>query len=273
VQPGLGELQHLLYRLITATSGVEEGLAAETNLPPQGITALVRGDARVSAIDRVGIYATMYFYRLLDAIKEDFPATLRVVGEANFHNLIAGYLIEYPPSDPSITEASRHLAEFARNSSVLEKWPFIADLVRLERAILEVFLGPDARPLAAEAMRVIPAAQWPSLRITVHPALELINSEWRVDEILRATESGHLLPEPRHERRTILVWRNDYSVNYRPLDDLERSALSMIRIGYPLGAVCEAVAIHGGDSATPAEMSRMLMRWLTDGLLVRAGQR
>jgi hypothetical protein len=273
MQPGLGELQHLLFRLITATSGVEEGLAAEKSLPPEGIAAFVCGDARVSAIDRVGIYANMYFFRLLDAIKEDFPATLRIIGEANFHNLITSYLTEHPPGDPSITEASRYLAEFAWTSSTLEKWPFIADLIRLERAILEVFLGPDARPLSVEAMKGIPAAQWPSVRITAHPALQMINSEWWVNEILRVVESERPLPEPKHERQTILVWRNNYSVNYRPLDDLEQSALSMIRSGYPFGAMCEAVALRGGDSATPAEMSRMLMRWLTDGLLVRAGQK
>jgi hypothetical protein len=273
MQPGLGDLQGLLYRLITATSGVEEGLANEKKLPPAGIAAFVRSDARLSAIDRVEIYANMYFYRLLDAIKEDFPATLRVVGDANFHNLITGYLAEYPPGDSSITEASRYLAEFAWTSSAPEKWPFIADLIRLERAILEVFLGPDGRPLSVESMKGIPAAQWPSIRITVHPALQVINSEWRVDEILRAVESEQPLPEPKQERREILVWRNNYSVNYRPLDDLERSALSMIRFGYPFGAMCEAVATHGADSATPAEMSRMLMRWLTEGLLVRAGQK
>ena len=270
MQPRLGELQQLLYRLITATSGVEEGLAAETNLPPQGISVLVRGDARASAIDRVEIYANMYFYRLLDAIKEDFPATLALLGEVHFHNLITGYLTESPPTDPSITEASRHLAEFARNSSALDKWPFIADLIRLERAMVEVFLGPDARPLSVDAMKGIPAAQWPSLRITVHPALQVINSDWRVDEILRAVESEQPLREPKHERRAILVWRNNHSVNYRPLDAHERRALNMIRFGYPFGAMCEAIAIHGDDSVTPAEISRMFLRWLTEGLLVRA---
>jgi hypothetical protein len=35
----------------------------------------------------------MYFYRLLDAIKEDFPATLKILGDFEFHNLITGYLI------------------------------------------------------------------------------------------------------------------------------------------------------------------------------------
>jgi hypothetical protein len=273
MQAGLGELQHLLHRLIIATSGVEEGLAAEKNLPPAGIAAFVRGDTRLSAIDRVEIYANMYFYRLLDAIKEDFPATVRVIGDANFHNLITGYLAEFPPGDASITEASGNLAKFARHSFALEKWPFVVDLIRLERAILEVFLGPDAKPLAVEAMKGIPAAQWPSIRISVHSALQVINSEWRVDEILRSVENEQPLPEPKHERQAILVWRNNYSVNYRPLDDVERSALSMIRSGYPFGAMCEAVALRGGDFATPAEMSRMLMRWLTDGLFVRKGQK
>ena len=75
MQPRLGDLQSLLYRLITAPSGVEEGLAAEKTLPPEGLSATVRGNSRMSAVDRVEIYANMYFYRLLEVIKEDFPAT------------------------------------------------------------------------------------------------------------------------------------------------------------------------------------------------------
>jgi len=77
----LKQLQSILYRLITAASGVAEGLAAEKRLvaeggmPAGGLDALVLGDDRLSAEDRVDIYANMYFYRLLDVLKEDFPAT------------------------------------------------------------------------------------------------------------------------------------------------------------------------------------------------------
>jgi hypothetical protein len=268
MQPGLGELQKLLYRLITATSGVEEGLAAEKNLP-EGISALVRGDARASAVERVEIYANMYFYRLLDAIKEDFPATFKVLGEPNFHNLITGYLAEYPPGDPSINEASRHLAEFAIKAPSFGRWPFLADLIRLERALIEVFLGPDAEPLTVEAMSAVPAAQWQSLRFAVQPGLQLLCSEWRVDELIRAVESEQPVSEPRNEPGATMVWRNHYAVDYRALDDLERSALGMIRDGYRFGAVCEAIATQSGDCATTAAMSRMLLRWLVDGVLVR----
>lgn len=57
MQPRLVEVQRLLYRLITSPNGVEEGLAVENDLPKNGIGALITGDHRMNAVDRVGIYA------------------------------------------------------------------------------------------------------------------------------------------------------------------------------------------------------------------------
>ena len=76
---------------------------------------MIRRDARV---ERLEIYANAYFYRILDCLKEDFPATLATLGADNFHNLVTGYLIEYPPTEPSISYAGRHLAEFLRHPSM-----------------------------------------------------------------------------------------------------------------------------------------------------------
>src|SRR5580700_12173890 len=111
----LKELQCLLYRLITAPSGVAEGLAAEHDLGAGGLDAIVLGDDRLSAEARVDIYANMYFYRIRDALKEDFPATLAVLGDDNFHNLVTGYLIEYPPTEPSLYYCGQHLAAYLRD--------------------------------------------------------------------------------------------------------------------------------------------------------------
>lgn len=69
MQPRLAEVQQLLCRLITSPNGVEEGLAAEHGLPKDGIGRLITGDYRLSASERIGIYADMYFYRLLDSLR------------------------------------------------------------------------------------------------------------------------------------------------------------------------------------------------------------
>jgi hypothetical protein len=268
MRPTLGDVQCLLYHLVTAPNGVEEGLAAESNLPPEGIGALIRGDARVSAIGRVEIYANMYFYRLLEAIREDFSATAVVLGDANFHNLITGYLVEHPPSQPSITEASRHLAEFASNSPTLTKWPFLIDLIRLERALVDVFLAPDADPLTFDQLRAIPPHRWFSLEISAHPAVQVLECDWRVDTILRAVEN-HQTPEPAlQERASILISRTNCEVNYRALDAFERRALEVISRGASFGAFCEAIATENCRSASPASLNQMFSRWLADGVLV-----
>jgi len=245
------------------------GVAAEKRLPSSGISAMIREDSRLSAIERVGIYADMYFYSLLDAIREDFPATFRVIGAVNFHNLVTGYLVEYPPARPSITEASRHLAEFAGNSQWLGNWPFVTDLIRLERALIEVFLGPDAEPLGLDELHRTPPQEWSSLRIGAHPAIQLLDCGWRVDESLRALDQERL-SAPRREPRSILVFRKNCDVNYRALDDIEGKALGMVRHGDDLKAVCEEVATETSESATPGLMNRMLSRWLADGVIVRA---
>ena len=93
---GLRQLQALLYRLIVAPNGVAEALADDRD--PIDLDEVIVGDARITAAERIGIYADAYFFRLLDALKEDYPATLALLSGDEFHNLISGYLLAYPPT-------------------------------------------------------------------------------------------------------------------------------------------------------------------------------
>ncbi|MGZ3621094.1 MAG: HvfC/BufC family peptide modification chaperone, partial [Candidatus Binataceae bacterium] len=191
--PGLENLQALLYRLITAPEGVAAGLAAERAPGPttrDDLDQLIEGDDRLSAAERLEIYANAYFYRILDCLKEDFPATLATLGADNFHNLVTGYLIEYPPTEPSIAYAGRYMSEFLRHHPLSERWPFIAELARLERALTEVFHAAEAEPLSAEAMRSVAPEDWPAIMMRTHPALAIVDCEWRVDELLRRIEAS-----------------------------------------------------------------------------------
>ena len=182
----LKNLQSLLYRLITAPSGVAEGLAAERELGAGGLDAIVLGDDRLSAEARVDIYANMYFYRILDALKEDFPATLAVLGADNFHNLVTGYLLEYPPTEASISNCGSHLANYLRDHPMREGAPFVADLAKLERAIVEVFQASDAPALNRDSLRAIAPDEWPAMKLRIHPSAQILALDWRVSELLRA---------------------------------------------------------------------------------------
>jgi hypothetical protein len=148
----LREVQTSLYRLITIPEGATR-LGNERDPAPDEAVVLVRGDQRLSAIERVNIYANAYFYRLLDCLREEFPATFAVVGDDNFTALVRDYLLACPPTEPSIFYASRHLSGFLDDHPLNQRWPFITELARLERTIVDVFHAADASALSDEPMR------------------------------------------------------------------------------------------------------------------------
>ena len=265
----LKELQSLLYRLITAPSGVAEGLDAERRMPAGGLDALVRGDDRLSAEDRVDIYANMYFYRLLDVLREDFPATLKVLGDDNFHNLATGYLLEYPPTEPSISHCGRHLAGYLRDHPMRDDAPFVADLAKLERAVAEVFHSLDAPALEPEALRAIAPADWPAMRLTIHPSAQILVLDWRVSGLLRAVEEGRPWTPAERGAVRVLAWRRDARVFYRDLERLEADALGVVMRGASFAMICEAVAAGAGSRDPVAAMNGLLARWISDGLIAR----
>jgi hypothetical protein len=264
----LARLQSLLYRLITAPSGVEEGLSAEKALGVEGLEAIIRGDERLSASERVGIYADAYFYRLLEVFKEDYPATLAVLGDTNFHNLITGYLIEYPPTEPSIAHASRYLPDFMRGHPLPENFPFIADLATLERALVEIFHAADATPLTATNLSIIPPEQWPTLVMRRHPASRVSQLGWRVEHIQRAVERQESWHAPAAAVVHILISRRDGKVFYRELQAGECPALQLMEKGASFAAICEAVAGDTGERDAAARISGLLGRWLSEEILI-----
>jgi hypothetical protein len=266
----LKQLESILYRLITAVSGVAEGLAAERRMPAGGLDAIVRGDERLSAEARVDIYANMYFYRLLDVLKEDFPATLSVLGDDNFHNLATGYLLEYPPTEPSVFFCGRHLAAYLRDHLPSKDAQYLADLAALERAVVEVFHGPDAPVLESEQMRAIAPEKWPALELRTHPAVQVLKLKYRVAALLQAVEEHREWKPADAGGVEVIVWRRNSRVFYRELEEAEVRAIAALCKGVTFAKICDIVAADCDTTRNPVEeLNRLLARWLDDGVVTR----
>jgi hypothetical protein len=268
----LKDLQNLLYRLITAPSGVAEGLGAEHALPAGGLGALVDGDERLSAEARVDVYADMYFYRLLEVLKEDYPATLAVLGEANFHNLITAYLIEHRPSEPSVRGAGKFLANFLRGHPLRAEAPFVADLAMLERAITDVFCAADAYLLEAAEMNALQPELWGAVKMRRIPASAVLRAQWRVAEVVRAVEEKRGWKSPGRERNRILVSRRNSRVFFREIGSNEAAALAILGRTTKFAKVCEVLARGLSPDQAPQAIRETLARWLAEGLITRAAR-
>lgn len=266
----LNELQNVVYQRITNLDTTKESLGAE-RLPASAVfDALVHGDERLSAAERIGIYADAYFYRLLECLGEDFPATQAVLGTDNFAALVKGYVLEHPPTEPSILYAGLYLADFLSGHPFTGRWPFIADLARLERAVLDVFHATNAPALSLDTLHAVPSEEWPALKLRTHPAVEIVHSQWGIAEVLHTVEQGRGWTDPEHEETSVLVWRQNALVSYRKLQPVEREALVVVSRGASFAAVCEAVEAGIEEPNRVALIGRLMARWLADGIIVAA---
>lgn len=273
--PTLAETQALLWTLITAPENVHRTLQerSDVDLP-------IMGDERLSPVDRLNIYANMYFFRILDSLKEDFPSLVRILGDEGFHNLITEYLQAHPPSHYSLRYAGEHLANFVIARSAANVDGKLADLARFEWALLTAFDAADASSVLAEDLQEIPPEEWGNLRFSLHPSCQLLTMNFDVlavyDHLLEAP-----LPDlPARKESYIRVWRQGLQVMQMAMTADEFQMLTLIAEGKTLAEVLslrgrEAPVQNGrsgllrsarnGNVAT--QFTHFLQTWLSHGLL------
>lgn len=120
--PSLAETQARFHRLVTAPETVAKTLAS-AGLAARDIDAWVQGDANLTATDRLDIYANMYFFRLLDVLRTDYPRLLANVGDDTFHDLVTDYLALHPPTRPSVRVRSSSVRSASQGRWVARACP------------------------------------------------------------------------------------------------------------------------------------------------------
>ena len=149
----LSRTESLFWDLITAPEGVLPGLEAlvrDGRATPAALDEMIAGDERLPASERLDIYANMYFFRLLDCLREDFPRLAAALGEDRFHNLATDYLLAHPSEHPSLRYLGRRLPEFLAGHALAMDSACLADLARLEWTRADLFDAADARTLTRD---------------------------------------------------------------------------------------------------------------------------
>ena len=237
----------------------------------------MRSDEKLSAAERLEVYANAYFYRIRDCLEEDFPALRSALSEALFHDLVTAYLIAHAPRDPSLRVVGDRLAGFLRDARAAEPFrrrlPWAADLAHFEWTLLDVFVAADADTVSRAALAEVEPERWEELRFDFHPATALLELEWPVHVARRAWDgdSAPLSDSLTRAPTRLCVWRREERVHFRPLDDEEAVALAAARRQEPFGALCEALAEAVGESEAPALAATLLGRWIDDGLISEIG--
>ena len=269
--PHLRETQSLFWQLISAPDGVADAVASlpdrERTLP-QGLDGVIRGDDRLDAVERLGVYAGMYAIRLFDCLAEDFPALHAAIGHEEFHGVARDYLIAYPSEHPSLRQLGRRLSSFLETHALDDERPWLADLARFEWALLEAFDAPDADPMAADVLRSLSGDDWAGLRLTLSPSLRTLRACAPVEQLWSAASEERELPTLPAEPTILRIWREDLRVFHRTIDEVELAALEAVLAGATFADVCERVAREVGEEEAAGRAVALLQRWFGDSLVV-----
>src|SRR5271168_4888373 len=144
----------------------------------------VKPNSLLTSSERLEIYNRQYWFRVMGAVSEDFPALNAVVGSERFDALVLAYLRE----NPSTSFSLRNLG--ARLPAWLASYPKLAglqhslavDVARLEWAYIEAFDGASLPPLGWQDF----AGLGKDSLLRLQPHLQLLDLQYPVDEVVQA---------------------------------------------------------------------------------------
>jgi len=272
----LADVEAQLYDLITAPEGVGKRLT-ELGRAPGDLETIVRSSGQLSAVERVDVYANMYFFRILEVLGDEHAKIVTLMGGDAFHNLVTDYLLACRPAHPSLREVGARLPAYLATHPLAEGRPWLSELARLERARIELFDGPDAEALTLDAVRSLPPEALPELALRAIPCHAVLHTEYAIAPLWRALEGrspgspgvGHAQVDRLAE--TILIWRQELTVFHRVADPDERLYLPLLQRGATFADLCDQVLARASDAEAAAGRAfELLARWLADGVLAAA---
>jgi hypothetical protein len=213
---------------------------------------IIKPNDRLTSFERLEIYNRQYWFRILDALSDDFPGLRAVLGDRRFDKLARHYLTECPSRSFTMRDLGSQLESWLRKHSEYApgRAQLALDMVRLEWAEIEVFDAAALPPLTAEALAGVDAAK---LRLRLQPYIRLLDLHYPVDDLLLAVKQDAPVDiasnavEERHKRKKVsavarlkpasiflAVHRIDNTVYFRRLEREEFLILDNLRRGRTL---------------------------------------
>lgn len=229
------------------------------------------GDVRVSAEERLGIYADAYRLRLLEALSTDYPGLHTVAGDDEFDALGRAYIDACPSHHFSLRWFGDRLSEFLRTTEPYSRYPVFAEMAAFEWAMSDAFDSPDSATTRIADMAAIPATDWPGLTFTPHASLRRLDLRWNVPAIRKAHDSEQEPPALAENEFPVawIVWRQELATYYRSLEVDEAWALDALRRGENFAALCEGLTEWIDAQHVAVHVAGLLKRWISDGLITR----
>ena len=223
---------------------------------------------RLTPADRVHIYTGMYFMRLFEVMTDDFPTTRHLLGEAEWNEVVRGYLTQYPSRSWTLDLLGDRFAGYLAARTDLPRAALLADIARIEFALSEVFSAPDGPVLTPDEFAAVPPEQWATAQLTPQSAFQLLQFDHPVAPILNAVRNDEPLPSLEPTPAWAVIYRKEFRAWRRNLTEPMFVALSALAGGASIPETLEAVTAvwPGSDEELEQAVFSWFQEWVAEGL-------
>ena len=222
----------------------------------------LRGDAQFA------VYRQAYRARLRAALRDNYEVLSQVMGDDAFDALAEAYITAHPSGHYSLRWFGHQLADFMVAHEALVQHPAMVDLARLEWALRQAFDAANATPMAAAELAALPVQDWPDLRLTLHPSVQMLPLQWAVSPVWHALKSGQEdMPAPAALAHHVLVWREGLQTRWQSLNADQTVFVQGLQAGHSFGEICAALAQQQGDDMAAAAAVTVLRELLGNGVI------
>lgn len=209
----------------------------------QFATAIGRWDTPVRE-PRFTIYRNNVTAALTAALRVRFPVVAQLVGDPFFTALGQAFASHHRPATPVLIDYGVELPGFIEGFEPARVVPYLAGVARLENGWWRAYHAAEAAPLTAAQLASIPAGQWETARLTLHPSVCVMVSPFAIGSIWQAHNSGRALAHVNiRTAESLVVARPQADVDVRVITPQFHSLLASLLAGATLaGAVQQAVA-------------------------------
>ena len=272
--PRLETIERWMQAVVMHPEGAEAAVQSKParRLLPQAATNLesvVLPSKSLSSIERLGIYAHMYYARLLEILVAEYPTTQLVLGEKAFERAGRRFLERNPSKHRTLSHLSERFPEFlSRHLPPGNRSRFAVDVARIERAMEDVFDAARAEPLTADEFASISADQWHRVRLRVIPALRLLKLRFPANDYMNMARRRGRPRLPRARETFVIVYRRDFQVFRRDQEAGQFKLLAALASGRTLEqAVRSSVSGRGGDAdRLAATLGAWFREWAAAGI-------
>jgi hypothetical protein len=232
----------------------QSAFAAALLDPARPVPSGLIGPDREPSAKRFSVYRNNVVVGLIDALRANFAAASRIVGDEFFRAMARAYVARNPPVSPILLDYGADFPDFIAAFEPAAPLPYLADVARIERAWVEAYHAAEAEPLSASSLTRVPVERISDLRMELHPTVRIVRSRYPALTIWRMNIADGEPSSVEFDAggEDTLVLRPAAEVEVRPMPRGGAEFVTALAVGGSLGEAMRSasIAAPGFDLAT-----------------------